>query len=96
MTKELIEKMEKCRHLLPEPGAAVFEECLKEIRRLRALLPPREKVTGKKAYEKALRSLKRHQKRVGTLFDADLYCWHELDNRLSGIKCKKCGGWFCL
>lgn len=31
------------------------------------------------------------------LHDADPKCCHELDPEcLSGIKCKKCGGWFCF
>ena len=30
------------------------------------------------------------------LWDADPNCDHELDENVwSGIKCKKCGGWFC-
>ena len=29
------------------------------------------------------------------LFDADPSCKHELVNKWSGIKCKKCKGWFC-
>jgi hypothetical protein len=30
------------------------------------------------------------------LYDADPNCKHEIEPQLSGgIKCKKCGGWFC-
>ena len=32
-----------------------------------------------------------------TLWDADPNCEHEQDPYcLSGIKCNKCGGWYCL
>jgi len=31
------------------------------------------------------------------LYDADPKCDHELDeNSYSGIRCKKCSGWFCF
>jgi len=29
------------------------------------------------------------------LIDADQNCVHEIINLWSGIKCKKCSGWFC-
>ena len=29
------------------------------------------------------------------LLDADPNCQHEIENKWSGVKCKKCGGWFC-
>ena len=30
------------------------------------------------------------------LFDADPHCQHKLDpNRMSGVRCLKCAGWFC-
>jgi hypothetical protein len=29
------------------------------------------------------------------LFDADPDCDHEIENKWSGVKCKKCKGWFC-
>jgi hypothetical protein len=29
------------------------------------------------------------------LYDADDECEHEYDDRYSGVKCIKCGGWFC-
>lgn len=29
------------------------------------------------------------------LYDADPNCIHEIKNLWSGIKCKKCKGWFC-
>lgn len=33
---------------------------------------------------------------VGELWDADPNCVHELDETcMSGIKCKRCRGWFC-
>ena len=31
-------KMDKCRHLLPEPGAEVVKECLDEIEKFRKAL----------------------------------------------------------
>lgn len=34
-----------------------------------------------------------HQDTVGVLWDADPDCWHEMAS--SGVRCKKCGGWFC-
>lgn len=41
--------------------------------------------------------LHQHQKEIGELYDADPTCWHELDpDCSSGIKCIKCGGWFCF
>jgi hypothetical protein len=30
-----------------------------------------------------------------TLFNADPECDHEIETLWSGIKCKKCAGWFC-
>ena len=35
MDLDYIMKMEKCRHLLPPPGAEVVGECIAEILRLR-------------------------------------------------------------
>ena len=29
------------------------------------------------------------------LYDADPNCVHEIIEKWSGIKCKKCGGWYC-
>ncbi len=37
MTTEKLNKIDACRHLLPEPGAEVVGELIAEIRRLRAL-----------------------------------------------------------
>ena len=31
----------------------------------------------------------------GILYRADPNCKHELKLKWSGIKCRKCGGWFC-
>ncbi len=28
------------------------------------------------------------------LFDADPECLHKIEEKLSGIRCVKCGGWF--
>jgi hypothetical protein len=42
-------------------------------------------------------SLAEHQEKIGRLYDADPNCWHEMDkNCLSGVRCSKCGGWYCL
>jgi len=30
------------------------------------------------------------------LFNADPDCDHEIEELWSGIKCKKCNGWFCF
>jgi len=30
------------------------------------------------------------------LFDADPTCTHDIQTLDSGVKCKKCRGWFCL
>jgi len=30
------------------------------------------------------------------LFDADPNCKHEIEVLWSGVKCKKCKGWFCF
>ena len=32
---------------------------------------------------------------TGNLFNADPNCKHEIKNKWSGVKCVKCGGWFC-
>lgn len=29
------------------------------------------------------------------LYDADLNCDHDVDVLWSGVKCRKCPGWFC-
>lgn len=29
------------------------------------------------------------------LYNADEDCEHEIETQWSGVKCKKCGGWFC-
>lgn len=40
--------------------------------------------------------LRSHQDEIGELYDADPTCWHVLDEKCwSGVKCLKCGGWFC-
>lgn len=46
------------------------------------------------------RTIPEDEKEIGghsnhDLFDADPNCQHEIDAKWSGIKCKKCGGWFC-
>ena len=42
-------------------------------------------------------SLAEHQEKIGRLYEADPNCWHEMDkNCLSGVRCIKCGGWYCL
>lgn len=57
------------------------EECAEELR--------------KRAAE-ALSDLKKHQAKIGELYDADPNCWHVLDPRcMSGVRCTKCPGWFC-
>jgi hypothetical protein len=30
------------------------------------------------------------------LYDADPKCKHKIVEKWSGIKCTKCGGWFCF
>ncbi len=41
-------------------------------------------------------ALKKHQEKIGTLYDADPNCWHVLDPKcMSGVRCTKCPGWFC-
>lgn len=29
------------------------------------------------------------------LYDADPDCVHEIERQWSGVKCRKCNGWFC-
>ena len=31
-----------------------------------------------------------------TLYDADPDCIHDIIPQWSGVKCIKCGGWYCL
>jgi len=41
-------------------------------------------------------AVKQHQKLVQELYDGNPSCQHEFEtNSFSGVKCKKCGGWFC-
>lgn len=30
------------------------------------------------------------------LYDDDLNCDHDIVEKYSGLKCSKCGGWFCF
>lgn len=32
---------------------------------------------------------------IQELYDADEECEHEIKEKMSGIECVKCGGWFC-
>jgi hypothetical protein len=50
----------------------------------------------KTTQEKQPVGLREHQRSIGELWGADPDCWHELDpDCWSGIRCTKCGGWFC-
>ena len=42
-------------------------------------------------------SLAEHQEEIGPLWEADPACWHELDKScVDGVRCTKCGGWYCF
>jgi len=39
--------------------------------------------------------IEEHKWLTEDLFDADPNCDHDIEVKWSGVKCKKCSGWFC-
>lgn len=41
-------------------------------------------------------AVKKKQLRHDELYDADTTCKHDIEQLWSGIRCRKCHGWFCF
>lgn len=42
------------------------------------------------------KTLEENNKEIGELYDADPNCNHEIVEKMSGIACKHCKGWYCI
>jgi len=54
LTNEKLEKMDKCRHLLPDPGAEVVGELIEEIQRVKSAISRALKIAESGPKDKAI------------------------------------------
>lgn len=74
--------------LIDSPGCGTAQLTNEQVENLRIWLNEREHARKVEA------SVDYNYK--GELYHADPNCKHEVVSQWSGVKCRKCAGWFCL